>query len=113
MKLDQIGHWSEIKLEIIKKYAGAYTSIMKNQAWCKGYVYIDAFAGAGKHISRKTGQREKGTGTLSEDSQKRLRLWRGRGNMNNSIEKNYCASTEIRRLILSWPGRGITKRYKI
>jgi hypothetical protein len=28
MKLDQIGYWSEIKLEIIKKYAGAYTSIM-------------------------------------------------------------------------------------
>jgi len=25
MKLDQIGFWSEIKLEIIKKYAGAYT----------------------------------------------------------------------------------------
>lgn len=56
MKLDQIGIWSEIKLEIIKKYAHAYTSIMKNQAWCKGYVYIDAFAGAGKHISRRTGE---------------------------------------------------------
>lgn len=56
MKLDQIGYWSEIKLEIIKKYASAYTSIMRNQAWCKGYVYIDAFAGAGKHISRRTGE---------------------------------------------------------
>ena len=61
MKLDQIGFWSEIKLEIIKKYAGAYTSIMKNQAWCKGYVYIDAFAGAGKHISRKTGEMVSGS----------------------------------------------------
>ena len=56
MKLDQIGFWSEIKLEIIKKYASAYTSIMNKQSWCKGYVYIDAFAGAGKHISRKTGE---------------------------------------------------------
>lgn len=55
MKLDHIGIWSEIKLEIIKKYAAAYTSIMKNQAWCKGFVYIDAFAGAGKHISTQTG----------------------------------------------------------
>jgi len=55
MKLDQIGSWSEIKLEIIKKYAGAYTSIMSRQDWCKGYVYIDAFAGAGKHISSQTG----------------------------------------------------------
>jgi three-Cys-motif partner protein len=61
MKLDQIGFWSEIKLEIIKKYAGAYTSIMKKQAWCKGYVYIDAFAGAGKHISRKTGEMVSGS----------------------------------------------------
>lgn len=56
MKLDQIGSWSEIKLEIIKKYAIAYTSIMSKQDWCKGYIYIDAFAGAGKHISKKTGE---------------------------------------------------------
>jgi three-Cys-motif partner protein len=56
MKLDHIGIWSEIKLEIIKKYAHSYTRIMKNQAWCKGYVYIDAFAGAGKHISRRSGE---------------------------------------------------------
>lgn len=56
MKLDSIGFWSEIKLEIIKEYAGAYTKIMNKQPWCKGYVYIDAFAGAGKHISRRTGE---------------------------------------------------------
>lgn len=56
MKLDRIGFWSEIKLEIIKKYASAYTSIMSKQPWCKGFVYIDAFAGAGKHISRQTGE---------------------------------------------------------
>jgi three-Cys-motif partner protein len=56
MKLDEIGEWSEIKLEIIKKYASAFTNIMKNQAWCQGYAYIDAFAGAGVHISRKTGE---------------------------------------------------------
>lgn len=56
MKLDQIGIWSEIKLEIIKDYASAYTKIMDKQDWCKGYVYIDAFAGAGKHVSKKTGE---------------------------------------------------------
>jgi len=38
MKLDQIGFWSEIKLEIIKKYANAYTSIMSKQDWCKGKI---------------------------------------------------------------------------
>jgi hypothetical protein len=33
MKFDEIGEWSEIKLEIIKKYSNAYTSIMKKQDW--------------------------------------------------------------------------------
>lgn len=56
MKLDKIGVWSEIKLEIIKDYANAYTRIMKGQPWCKGYAYIDAFAGAGIHISKTTGE---------------------------------------------------------
>jgi three-Cys-motif partner protein len=56
MKLDKIGVWSEIKLDIIKEYASAFTTIMKSKAWCKGYVYIDAFAGPGIHISRRTGE---------------------------------------------------------
>ena len=55
MKIDQIGFWSEIKLEIIKEYASAYTTVLSKQPWCKGYVYIDAFAGAGMHISKTTG----------------------------------------------------------
>ena len=29
---------------------------MKSQEWCKGYVYIDAFSGAGIHISKKSGE---------------------------------------------------------
>jgi len=56
MKLDEIGIWSEIKLDIIKEYANTFTTIMKSQEWCKGYVYIDAFAGPGIHISRQTGE---------------------------------------------------------
>ena len=39
-----------------KEYSNAFTKIMKNMSWCKGYVYIDAFAGAGVHIRRKTGE---------------------------------------------------------
>jgi three-Cys-motif partner protein len=56
MKYDKIGEWSEIKLEIIKEYAWAYTSILSKKTWCKGYVYIDAFAGAGQHIRKATGE---------------------------------------------------------
>jgi three-Cys-motif partner protein len=56
MKLDEIGVWSEIKLDIIREYASAFTRIMRKQDWCTGYAYIDGFAGAGIHISRRTGQ---------------------------------------------------------
>jgi len=31
MKLDQIGFWSEITIQIIKKYADAYTGIIRKQ----------------------------------------------------------------------------------
>jgi three-Cys-motif partner protein len=61
MKYDKVGIWSEIKLEIIKDYASAYTTILNKQDWCKGYAYIDAFAGAGQHISRRTGELIKGS----------------------------------------------------
>ncbi|MBF0538468.1 MAG: three-Cys-motif partner protein TcmP [Nitrospirae bacterium] len=61
MELDHIGIWSEIKLDIIKKYASAYVTIMKEQHWCRGFVYIDAFAGAGKHIRKRTGEMVSGS----------------------------------------------------
>ncbi len=52
---DQIGYWSEVKLDIVKKYASAYSTIMAKQSLIKRHIYIDAFAGAGQHISRATG----------------------------------------------------------
>ncbi len=54
IKLDEIGYWSEIKLDIIKKYAVAYSVIMNKQPHINSYHYIDGFAGAGIHISRNT-----------------------------------------------------------
>lgn len=56
LKFDEIGYWSEMKLDIIKDYASEYSKILTAQKTPKLYhVYIDAFAGAGRHISRKTG----------------------------------------------------------
>ena len=56
-KYDEIGYWSEIKLDIIKDYAAAYSRILTSQKKPSLYhIYIDAFAGAGKHISKKTGK---------------------------------------------------------
>ena len=45
--LDRLNPWSQIKHEIIEKYASAYTRILRTQRWAQRYVYIDAFAGAG------------------------------------------------------------------
>jgi three-Cys-motif partner protein len=54
---DQIGYWSEVKLDIIKKYAAAYSKILSAQKKPKlDHIYIDAFAGAGVHISRASGE---------------------------------------------------------
>jgi three-Cys-motif partner protein len=56
LQRDEIGVWSEVKLEIIKKYAAAYSTILSRQRAIRGHVYIDAFAGAGTHISKETGE---------------------------------------------------------
>lgn len=53
---DTIGYWSEIKLDIIRQYALQYSRILTGQRNPElHHVYIDAFAGSGKHISRTTG----------------------------------------------------------
>jgi len=57
LKFDQIGYWSEVKLDIIKEYAAAYSRILSAHKQPSLYhVYIDAFAGAGIHISKETGE---------------------------------------------------------
>jgi three-Cys-motif partner protein len=52
-RLDEIGGWSELKLEILTKYATAYTTILHSKRLHP--IYIDGFAGAGEHISRQSG----------------------------------------------------------
>jgi three-Cys-motif partner protein len=56
MKIDEVGYWSELKLEIIKKYAGAYSQILAAQESPLEHHYIDAFAGAGIHVAKRTGE---------------------------------------------------------
>ncbi len=52
---DEINVWSEIKLDIIRKYATAYSKIIsskRNPSFT--HIYIDAFAGSGIHLSKRT-----------------------------------------------------------
>lgn len=54
---DEIGYWSEIKLDIIKEYAVAYSTILSAQTKPRLYhVYIDGFAGGGVHRSKSSGE---------------------------------------------------------
>src|SRR2546426_845898 len=55
LPLDEIGRWSEIKLQIIAEYAKPYSQILANQPKLY-HLYIDGFAGAGMHVSKTTGQ---------------------------------------------------------
>lgn len=56
LRFDEIGYWSEIKLDIVKKHAAAYTSILsKRTKPAFTFSHIDAFSGAGIHISKQTG----------------------------------------------------------
>ena len=65
--LDEIGPWSEIKLEIIRKYAAAYSTILSKQS-CLHHVYIDAFAGLGYHRSKATQDVVKGSPRLAVET---------------------------------------------
>lgn len=51
-EFDEIGIWSELKLEIVEKYGSAYTTAFKNSPNLKKF-YVDAFSGAGLHVSKR------------------------------------------------------------
>jgi three-Cys-motif partner protein len=54
-QFDRIGYWSQIKLEILKEYAAAYSRILSARRDPSFYhVYIEGFAGAGMHVAKAT-----------------------------------------------------------
>jgi three-Cys-motif partner protein len=45
---NSVGPWAKEKLDALGQYLGFYTKVLKNQRhWCKGTIYVDAFAGPG------------------------------------------------------------------
>ena len=54
LKFDEIGYWSEVKLEIIRKYAKAYTTILARTPGLS-CSYVDGFAGMGVHVAKESG----------------------------------------------------------
>jgi three-Cys-motif partner protein len=60
-----VGPWAQEKLDCLGKYLTEYTKIMRNQTWCRGYYYIDAFAGAGIAPLRAYSASEPNAGQLA------------------------------------------------
>src|SRR3954447_11870494 len=55
--VSEIGNWSIVKLDIIREYAAAYSQILASQRNPRlAHIYIDAFAGAGFHVARDSGE---------------------------------------------------------
>lgn len=51
---DVIGPWTEVKLDILREYAGPYSQILTARGFY--HFYIDAYAAGGSHISGSTGE---------------------------------------------------------
>jgi three-Cys-motif partner protein len=49
---DVVGLWAIEKHTRLHDYLIEYTKIMKSQTWCRGFEYIDAFAGSGSALLR-------------------------------------------------------------
>jgi three-Cys-motif partner protein len=60
VEYDEIGVWSEVKLAIIREYASTYAKILdakrRESIPSLRWLYIDAFAGPGIHLSKATGE---------------------------------------------------------
>ncbi len=65
VKLDEVGRWTEIKLQILREYSKAYSKILSKQRSIQHYAYIDGFAGAGSHISKASGQEIDGSPAIA------------------------------------------------
>ena len=65
VEYDEIGIWSEVKLAIVREYAAAYSKIMegtRRERFSRmRWIYIDAYAGPGYHLSKTTGATVEGS----------------------------------------------------
>jgi three-Cys-motif partner protein len=65
IEYDEIGIWSEVKLAIIKKYLSPYAAILdatrRTSIPRLQWIYIDAYAGPGHHLSKTTGKTVEGS----------------------------------------------------
>jgi three-Cys-motif partner protein len=60
-RLDEVGDWSLLKLDIIEKYGAAYTKAFLNRGRFLKKFYIDGYSGAGVHLVKRTREQIEGS----------------------------------------------------
>lgn len=58
---DEIGYWSELKLEIVEKYGQGYTTAFNKLGSKLKKYYVDGFSGGGVHLSKRSGGQVEGS----------------------------------------------------
>ncbi len=94
LKFDEIGYWSEIKLAILNEYAKPFNTI------CASYgfqtAYVDAFAGAGHHVLKGSGEMVKGSPTQALEVQPPF-------DFLHFVDMDSIRTEELRRLSSRYP----------
>lgn len=94
---DEIGYWSEIKLEIIEKYALAYSKVFSSPKYNYLYhIYIDAFSGPGTHISRTSKGKVRGSPQIALDIKPPFREY-------YFIDTDGDKVNELKKIIINYP----------
>jgi len=60
------GPWTEIKLDVLRRYLDAYLTALKNQPF--SFIYIDAFAGSGEYTPADSPTTKSGSARLALES---------------------------------------------
>ena len=93
LEFDEVGYWSEIKLTILEEYAKPYNQILRSKKLTT--VYIDAFAGAGHHLA-------KGSGEIIKGSPMRALAVKPPFDMLHFVDMDDARTAELRRLSIEY-----------
>ncbi|MCH5373836.1 MAG: three-Cys-motif partner protein TcmP, partial [Planctomycetes bacterium] len=61
------GPWTEIKLDVLRRYLAAYTTALKKQRF--RLLYIDAFAGSGDYLPADSGTAKSGSARIALETE--------------------------------------------
>jgi len=92
---DEIGIWSEVKLAIVREYASAYARIMeatrRDRIPSLRWIYIDAYAGPGYHLSETSGELVEGSPLIALNTEPPFHEY-------HFIDSEKARSEQLRRL---------------